>query len=313
MAIWSLNRTVRFQSTHSLRSATGLVIGLSSTRAVSIHALLAECDGRCLGTMSFHGSFNPRTPCGVRPDTGTGTTGRRMFQSTHSLRSATGCLFAIKTSMIVSIHALLAECDPIFRFHVFILTCFNPRTPCGVRRESRVRRLELRGFNPRTPCGVRQEGRQASPGGTRFNPRTPCGVRPLPARWNCTGSLFQSTHSLRSATGMDVDMSADGEVSIHALLAECDWNIPAIDLMVGGFNPRTPCGVRRTLEPRQSGAGSFNPRTPCGVRPSLQPYQNRVSWFQSTHSLRSATGRRGRESRPRPGFNPRTPCGVRQD
>ena len=133
MAIWSLNRTVRFQSTHSLRSATGLVIGLSSTRAVSIHALLAECDGRCLGTMSFHGSFNPRTPCGVRPDTGTGTTGRRMFQSTHSLRSATGCLFAIKTSMIVSIHALLAECDPIFRFHVFILTCFNPRTPCGVR------------------------------------------------------------------------------------------------------------------------------------------------------------------------------------
>ena len=35
--------------------------------------------------------------------------------------------------------------------------------------------------------------------------------------------------------------------------------------------------------------------------------------FQSTHSMRSATGTSGRESGQTWNFNPRTPCGVRQD
>ena len=34
-------------------------------------------------------------------------------------------------------------------------------------------------------------------------------------------------------------------------------------------------------------------------------------WFQSTHSLRSATFNALNLSRKRKGFNPRTPCGVR--
>ena len=56
----------------------------------------------------------------------------------------------------------------------------------------------------------------------RFNPRTPCGVRLL-LDLNCKCSTwFQSTHSLRSATNLaDIDTYLR-EVSIHALLAECD-------------------------------------------------------------------------------------------
>ena len=34
----------RFQSTHSLRSATEAVVMVPADKAVSIHALLAECD-----------------------------------------------------------------------------------------------------------------------------------------------------------------------------------------------------------------------------------------------------------------------------
>nr|DAM88737.1 MAG TPA: hypothetical protein [Caudoviricetes sp.] len=61
--------------------------------------------------------FNPRTPCGVRQTGGEITWTRCWFQSTHSLRSATsvgGCRFH---EYKVSIHALLAECDPSARFH----------------------------------------------------------------------------------------------------------------------------------------------------------------------------------------------------
>ena len=64
--------------------------------------------------------------------------------------------------------------------------------------------------------------------------------------------MFQSTHSLRSATAMIIDIILDRRVSIHALLAECD-PFPPDDIFRGtGFNPRTPCGVRQAALNRLS-------------------------------------------------------------
>ena len=101
----------------------------------------------------------------------------------------------------------------------------------------------------------------------RFNPRTPCGVR-LGRLLACKHLfLFQSTHSLRSATHQIVHYGGALPVSIHALLAECDGGGPCLGPGRPGFNPRTPCGVRQWLWLRAT----------------------RGRWFQSTHSLRSAT------------------------
>ena len=78
-------------------------------------------------------------------------------------------------------------------------------------------------FNPRTPCGVRRNGRDKHAHATNFNPRTPCGVRPLILililPWQSISihaphagcdirefgayswdSKFQSTHPMRGAT-----------------------------------------------------------------------------------------------------------------
>ena len=79
---------------------------------------------------------------------------------------------------------------------------------------------------------------------------------------------FQSTHSLRSATAFAVRDAAWVRVSIHALLAECDFERCIQDWLLNGFNPRTP----------------------CGVRPISTPRLPKWMLFQSTHSLRSATG-----------------------
>ena len=102
-------------------------------------------------------------------------------------------------------------------------------------------------------------------------------------------SMFQSTHSLRSATKREAEEAVKVTVSIHALLAECDQGqeeffssmlvsihalLAECDLLCPpllfnprSFNPRTPCGVRLFLVFVRSGRGiSFNPRTPCGVR-----------------------------------------------
>ena len=123
----------QFQSTHSLRSATPVYGGGKVVHVVSIHALLAECDLQYPTNNKTIESFNPRTPCGVRPicrfciicimrfnprtpcgvrrNHPPGTTRNNEFQSTHSLRSATSFDVAPALEDLVSIHALLAECD----------------------------------------------------------------------------------------------------------------------------------------------------------------------------------------------------------
>ena len=197
---------------------------------VSIHALLAECDPSPAPSISIPIGFNPRTPCGVRRKCKCKCKCSTWFQSTHSLRSATASCNGFHIVPTVSIHALLAECDPISCTSY----CCTP------------------GFNPRTPCGVR----------LRILPSPPPGKR------------FQSTHSLRSATFRYRWGDRQAAVSIHALLAECDAYTTVTAAGETGFNPRTPCGVRRN----RAGVG-------IGLRE-----------FQSTHSLRSATGQPGNEN-----------------
>ena len=103
---------LRFQSTHSLRSATPVSSRRGGRSCVSIHALLAECDCRCRQDGGLYTSFNPRTPCGVRRHRLKNPIKNQGFQSTHSLRSATSPLKESNKKSRVSIHALLAECDP---------------------------------------------------------------------------------------------------------------------------------------------------------------------------------------------------------
>ena len=149
---------------------------------VSIHALLAECDFSGMECAPPVTGFNPRTPCGVRHAEAAYEVTGWLFQSTHSLRSATILIFSLAICQKVSIHALLAECDACALSHCSHATGFNPRTPCGVR----------------LAC----------------------------TRAHVTSTQFQSTHSLRSATDIADIHTFLREVSIHALLAECDCAQP---------------------------------------------------------------------------------------
>ena len=104
---------------------------------VSIHALLAECDHQPGWGNDDGTCFNPRTPCGVRQSLGLGAVDHGLFQSTHSLRSATQVTYVGGNWDQVSIHALLAECDQDWHVPPPQISGFNPRTPCGVRRPVR--------------------------------------------------------------------------------------------------------------------------------------------------------------------------------
>ena len=201
LALLQVSRLTRFQSTHSLRSATQDDAGFHPGHEVSIHALLAECDRRYADT----------------------TLQKSKFQSTHSLRSATCSGMQVLTKSAVSIHALLAECDRTPRNRRSGHRCFNPRTPCGVRQKKTEQAAVINTFQSTHSLRSATDGltaRNAAYGvsihallaecdlfpswagltRTCFNPRTPCGVR-LPANIaDSVVQLFQSTHSLRSAT-----------------------------------------------------------------------------------------------------------------
>ena len=168
-----------------------------------------------------------------------------LFQSTHSLRSATRQPRICRVDENVSIHALLAECDrkpPLLRRR---LKSFNPRTPCGVRlanlahislhdRFQSTHSLRSATIGVDTGESVEDVSIHAllaecdfvvntcATKTRSFNPRTPCGVRPWVTALVEAQSLFQSTHSLRSATSIEAIANQILTVSIHALLAECD-------------------------------------------------------------------------------------------
>ena len=77
------------------------------------------------------------------------------------------------------------------------------------------------------------------------------------------------------------------------------------------FNPRTPCGVRRSaataLVPLLL---NFNPRTPCGVRLRLSA-RSPTSVISIHAPLAGCDIRCPPHIRHSLNFNPRTPCGVR--
>ena len=62
-------------------------------------------------------------------------TTRLSFLSTLSLRRATGSVRGISSCTAISIHALLAESDYIFKCSSILLLYFYPRSPCGERQK----------------------------------------------------------------------------------------------------------------------------------------------------------------------------------
>ena len=167
---------------------------------VSIHALLAECD-------SMPSSILRRGP---------------KFQSTHSLRSATQGFKNWDLFGGVSIHALLAECDLVgyLRFLVGRVSIHALLAECDQVsfRDASIYEVSIHALL--AECDHPNSGVVAGP--KSFNPRTPCGVRRTLRRRSHLCGRFQSTHSLRSATGPQGILERKHPVSIHALLAECD-------------------------------------------------------------------------------------------
>ena len=239
----------QFQSTLSLRRAT---------------AVFRRCKK---GGMYF----NPRSPCGERrdcrdrrgrvqrisihallaeSDSGSSLHRPATFQiSIHALlaESDGGQLEQAGVNLLISIHALLAESDGVYTYTFFLYRNFNPRSPCGERRQvgrdsliaSQISIHALLAESDRNEAetsassaafqstlSLRRATRATKLGedwGLDFNPRSPCGERPREALPNVQ-IVRISIHALLAES----DFMLMGwppsvfPISIHALLAESD-------------------------------------------------------------------------------------------
>ena len=303
-----------FQSTRPLRGATRRPGRDAGRRRISIHAPLAGRDPQPAGAIFSFTDFNPRAPCGARPDTVPRVVlrcsyfnprapcgarlsschpsdGVLLFQSTRPLRGATSDYTTEERYSPISIHAPLAGRDAAnAAFCLFLAISIH--APLAGRDQGATRLDNERlHFNPRAPCGARLgiEGNDH---------QTP---------------LFQSTRPLRGATSWySMPWASNCYFNPRAPCGARQWR-SGWQAGCSYFNPRAPCGARLRPSgwlPRR--LHNFNPRAPCGARhPSCCLIRLNCQYFNP----RAPCG--ARLHRTRPGcqfsyyFNPRAPCGAR--
>ena len=161
---------------------------------------------------------------------------------------------------------------------------FNPRSPCGERREPFSVVMPPCLFQPTLLAGSDSCTSFFADAAASFNPRSPCGERHALVGGTVAVDTFQPTLPLRGAT------------------APC----PIRDGRRPSFNPRSPCGERRSSSSIFSPRSRFNPRSPCGERPRPTSLARTLTGFNP----RSPCGERleGREDpRPRPAVSTHAP------
>ena len=169
-------------------------------------------------------------------------------------------------------------------------TDFNPRAPCGTRRERRQHRAPRPAISIHAPrVGRDRTMRKCGDTSRNFNPRAPCGARRSRSRSRLSLSKFQSTRPVWGATHRCRAGSQAHAISIHAPRVGRDVLYTAQTLTSAQFQSTRPVwDATRSASCTVCASSNFNPRAPCGTRRSCAG-----SFHRGIH------------------FNPRAPCGTR--
>ena len=101
--------------------------------------------------------------------------------------------------------------------------------------------------------------------------------------------MFQSTHSLRSATKSGGWRLPDIKFQSTHSLRSATGDVFIVPRLFQSFNPRTPCGVRRGCLSLGPGGIRFQSTHSLRSATLINQAKRYTKQFQSTHSLRSAT------------------------
>ena len=189
----------------------------------------------------------------------------------------------------------------------------SPRPLRGATCRGRRTTWRFCHFNPRAPCGARRDGAVVRLVQPRFQPTRPLrGATALPFRAYAL-VIFQPTRPLRGATDTIPCRIPVTSISIHAPLAGRDnWRF-MLSMPPSRISTHAPLVGRDSLMPRRCCTMSkfqptrplrgatlsisfvwrsrfnFNPRAPCGARLTTIGRSSPILAFQPTRPLRGAT------------------------
>ena len=169
-------------------------------------------------------------------------------------------------------------------------------------------------FNPRSPCGERREDVDNCPTNTKISIHAPrAGSDPAIGRPQRREESFQSTLPVRGATHLHSHDAVRQPISIHAPRAGSDVILCCSRLVSTDFNPRSPCGERQSGRFCIETTGRFQSTLPvrgatkccvilvvalqisihaprAGSDAQFQQFMQQMQGFQSTLPVRGATG-----------------------
>mgnify|MGYP006948897335 CR=1 FL=1 len=146
-------------------------------------------------------NFNPRAPCGARRGEVKKKQRCLLFQPTRPLRGATCCLLRLPHRQAISTHAPLAGRDPCRIPVDHPAHAFQPTRPLRGATSSRSpSECQYRDFNPRAPCGARRNLIKRVLWRWIFQPTRPLRGATIFGYFPYKFTEFQPTRPLRGAT-----------------------------------------------------------------------------------------------------------------
>jgi len=161
----------------------------------------------------------------------------------------------------------------------------------GAARAPGTSHKTISDFNPRSPCGERREKDLTLPIALRlFQSTLPMRGAAFVMYCVVTGKvIFQSTLPMRGAADLDNGADVDGWISIHAPHAGSGGKVPTVKRDGILFQSTLPMrGAARRLYLLHRFLLNFNPRSPCGERRQEQAATSLLFLFQSTLPMRGA-------------------------
>ena len=213
----------------------------------------------------------------------------------------------------ISTHAPLAGRDYGLSPADFWILNFNPRAPCGARLVLHRKRSSTQRISTHAPLAGRDVGRGVLVQAIVISTHAPLAGRdsrrippprqstisthaPLAGRDYCTARLNERARSISTHAPLaGRDQHDDSrlyrvDISTHAPLAGRDTD-PG-DVVIdpcGDFNPRAPCGARRTRSETRCICILFQPTRPLRGATYTILHADHMTRFQPTRPLRGAT------------------------
>ena len=240
--------------------------------------------GGLLSAPIVEGNFNPRAPCGARPEAKCYGKVCTSFQSTCPLRGTTGAFpWERHPQTGISIHMPLAGHDNISATFTAAAAGFQSTCPLRGTTGGAIWRSRRR-WRFQSTCPLRGTTMQNKSRCRRFDISIHVPLAGHDAGQNVplteTAVTFQSTCPLRGTTLLSCAINRARQISIHVPLAGHDLTQSIFFTQKFNFNPRAPCGARRVTEGEENDDCYFNPRAPCGARLALM-----ISGIASTNAI----------------------------